>query len=68
MKTTFYWEKHIGFFILPTVEVETYNSSHYGNEWPMVFGITFMWLKFILCFEFRKKEQPEIEHRPPESE
>lgn len=57
MKTTFNWEKHMEFFVLPTVTVGTYNSSNYGDEWPMVFGITFIWMKFILCFEFRKKKQ-----------
>lgn len=57
MKTTFNWEKHTEFFILPTVTVGTYNSAKYGNEWPMVFGITFIWMKFILCFEFRKRNR-----------
>ena len=57
MKTKFYWERETEFFILPTVSVGTYDSANYGNEWPRVFGITFIWLKFILCFEFKKRNR-----------
>ena len=47
------WEPETGFFILPTVSLDTYDSSHFGLEWPRVFGITFIWMKFIVEFEFR---------------
>lgn len=47
------WEPETGFFILPTVSVETYDSPHFGLEWPRVFGITFIWMKLIVEFEFR---------------
>lgn len=55
MKATFYWEKHTEFFILPTVTVGTYDSPNF--DWSRVFGITFIWLKFILCFEFKKRNR-----------
>lgn len=55
MKATFYWEKHTEFFILPTVTVGTYDSTNF--DWSRVFGITFIWLKFILCFEFKKRNR-----------
>lgn len=53
MKVFSRWEPSTGFFILPTVSIETYDSSHFGIEWPRVFGITFIWMKLIVEFEFR---------------
>lgn len=53
MKVFSRWEPETGFFILPTMSVETYDSPHFGLEWPRVFGITFIWMKFIVEFEFR---------------
>lgn len=47
------WEPETGFFILPTVSLDTYDSANFGSEWPRVFGITFIWMKFIVEFEFR---------------
>jgi len=55
MKMIFKWEPEIGFFVLPTITLGTYNSPNFGNEWPLVFGITFLWLKFHVCFEFKKQ-------------
>lgn len=45
MKVMFKWEPEVGFFIIPTIFVK---------NWPRVIGITFLWLKFQLCFEFKK--------------
>lgn len=53
MKVFSRWESSTGFFILPTVSVETYDSSHFGDEWSRVFGVTFIWMKLIVEFEFR---------------
>lgn len=55
MKAIFHWEPEIGFFVLPTITLDTYNSPNFGDEWPLVFGITFLWLKFHVCFEFKKQ-------------
>ena len=57
MKAIFRWEPAIGFFVLPTITLGTYNSPNFGNEWPLVFGITFLWLKFDVCFEFKKSNR-----------
>ena len=54
MKVIFNWESGMGFFVIPTITLDTYNSPKFGKEWPLVFGITFLWLKFQLCFEFKK--------------
>lgn len=55
MKSIFRWEPETGFVVIPTITLDTYNSPEFGNEWPLVFGITFLWLKFYVCFEFKKK-------------
>ena len=49
------WEEGMSFFVIPTMTLDTYSSPNFGNEWPLVFGITFLWLKFQLSFEFRKR-------------
>ena len=49
------WEPEMVFFVVPTLTLGTYDSPNFGNEWPRVFGITFFWLKFELCLEFRKR-------------
>lgn len=54
MKMIFKWEPEMSFFIIPTITVDNYSSPHFGKDWPLVFGITFIWLRFQLCFEFRK--------------
>ena len=54
-KLKFRWEPEMVFFVVPTLTLGTYDSPNFGNEWPRVFGITFLWLKFQLTFEFRKK-------------
>lgn len=54
MKMIFKWEPEMSFFIIPTITADNYSSSHFGKDWPLVFGITFIWLRFQLCFEFRK--------------
>ena len=54
MKIIFRWEPAISFFVIPTITLDTYNSPNFGNEWPLVFGITFLWLKFHVCLEFKK--------------
>lgn len=55
MKTIFRWESSMTFFVIPTITLGTYNSPNFGKDWPLVFGITFLWLKFQLCFELKKK-------------
>lgn len=45
----------MGFFVIQTITLYTYNSPKFGKDWPLVFGITFLWLKFQLCLEFKKK-------------
>lgn len=57
MKAIFHWEPEMGFFIIPTITLDTYNSPNFGKDWPRVFGITFLWLKFQLCFEFKKSNR-----------
>lgn len=52
MKVFTRWERELGFFILPSLSVDTYNSANFGDEWPMVFGITFCWMKLVVEFEF----------------
>lgn len=56
MKVMFNWESGMDFFVIPTITLGTYNSPNFGKEWPLVFGITFLWLKFQLCFEFKKSK------------
>lgn len=55
MKIIFRLEPAISFFVIPTITLDTYNSPNFGNEWPLVFGITFLWLKFHVCLELKKK-------------
>ena len=54
MKIIFKWESEMSFFVIPTITLDTYNSPNFGKDWPLVFGITFFWLKFQLCLEFKK--------------
>ena len=54
MKIIFRWEPSMTFFVIPTITLGTYDSPNFGNECPRVFGITFLWLKFQLCIEFKK--------------
>jgi hypothetical protein len=54
MKIIFKWEPGMSFFVIPTITMDTYSSPNFGKEWPLVFGITFIWLRFHLDFEFRK--------------
>lgn len=75
MKVFAKWERELGFFILPSLSVDTYNSANFGGEWPMVFGITFCWMKLVVEFEFpisRRDGEPDNreEDRPvsPEPE
>lgn len=48
------WEPEMVFFVVPTLTLGTYDSPNFGNEWPRVLGITFLWTKFELCLEIRK--------------
>ena len=54
MKIIFKREPEMSFFVIPTITMDTYSSPNFGKDWPLVFGITFIWLRFQLCFEFKK--------------
>lgn len=54
MKITFKWEPEMSFFVIPTITLGTYNSPNFGKDWPLVFGITFLWLNFHSCLELKK--------------
>jgi len=54
MKMIFKWEPEMSFFIIPTITLDNYSSPNFGKDWTLVFGITFIWLRFQLGFEFRK--------------